>query len=145
MSEQLQLRSGSASNIAAFTGAAAECVVDTTNNRLVLQDGSTVGGFPAAKLSEVLTPASVTRHATGATIAAGGLHVLTAAGLSMTLPSAATWTGQPIVIKDGSGSATPGHTISGNVDGSSSGTTITNPGQSLTLAADVTGATWWQI
>ena len=39
--------------MAAFTGAAGEMVVDTTNNRLVVQDGTTAGGWPAAKLSEL--------------------------------------------------------------------------------------------
>ncbi len=52
MSEQLQLRRGTAAQLAAFTPQAGELVVDTTNNRLVVGDGSTVGGFPAAKLAE---------------------------------------------------------------------------------------------
>jgi len=55
MSEQLQLRRGTAAQIASFTGAQGECVADITNNRLVVQDGMTAGGFPAAKLSEVVT------------------------------------------------------------------------------------------
>lgn len=49
---QVQYRRGTASQVAAFTGAAGEMVVDTTNNRVVVQDGSTAGGIPAAKLSE---------------------------------------------------------------------------------------------
>jgi Major tropism determinant N-terminal domain len=52
MSEQLQLRRGTAAQVAAFTGVQGEVVVDTTNNRLVLQDGATAGGIPIAKLSE---------------------------------------------------------------------------------------------
>ncbi len=52
MSEQLQLRRGTAAQLAAFTPQAGETVVDTTNNRLVVGDGATVGGWPAAKLSE---------------------------------------------------------------------------------------------
>ena len=39
MSEQLQLRRGTATQVAAFTGAQGEVVVDTTNNRLVVNDG----------------------------------------------------------------------------------------------------------
>ncbi len=54
MSEQLQLRRGSAAQVAAFTGAQGEVVVDTTNNRLVVQDGTTAGGFAAAKLAEIV-------------------------------------------------------------------------------------------
>jgi hypothetical protein len=49
---QVQHRRGTASQVAAFTGSAGEIVVDTTNNRVVVQDGSTAGGWPAAKLSE---------------------------------------------------------------------------------------------
>jgi hypothetical protein len=55
MSTQVQLRRDSATNVAAFTGKPGEVIVDTTNNRLCLQDGATAGGFPAAKLSEVVT------------------------------------------------------------------------------------------
>jgi hypothetical protein len=55
MSTQVQLRRDSAANVAAFTGRPGEVIVDTTNNRLCLQDGATAGGFPAAKLSEVVT------------------------------------------------------------------------------------------
>ena len=52
---QVQYRRGTPSQVAAFTGAAGEMVIDTTNNRVVVQDGSTAGGFPAAKLSEAVT------------------------------------------------------------------------------------------
>ncbi len=55
MSEQLQLRRGVATAIASATGAQGEVFMDTTNNRLVLQDGATAGGIPIAKLSEVQT------------------------------------------------------------------------------------------
>ena len=41
MTEQLQLRRGTASQVAAFTGAQGELVVDTTNNRAVVNDGAT--------------------------------------------------------------------------------------------------------
>ena len=54
MSEQLQLRRGTAVQVAAFTGAQGEVVVDTTNDRLVVQDGTTAGGFAAAKLAEIV-------------------------------------------------------------------------------------------
>jgi Major tropism determinant N-terminal domain len=52
---QVQYRRGTATQVAAFTGAQGELVVDTTNNRVVVQDGATVGGFPAAKLTDVGT------------------------------------------------------------------------------------------
>jgi Major tropism determinant N-terminal domain len=52
MSEQLKLRGDTATNLAGFTPAQRECVVDITNNRLCVGDGSTANGWPLAKLSE---------------------------------------------------------------------------------------------
>lgn len=52
---QIQFRRGSAAQMTTFTGAPGEVVVDTTNNRLVVHDGATAGGFAAAKLSEALS------------------------------------------------------------------------------------------
>jgi len=67
MSEQLQLRAGTSTQVSAFTPAAAECVVDTTNNRICVGDGSTAGGWPAAKLVEVpQIGATINTLATGA-------------------------------------------------------------------------------
>ncbi len=54
MSVQVQLRRDTATNVAAFTPAQGEAVVDLTNNRLVVGDGSTAGGHPVAKLSEAV-------------------------------------------------------------------------------------------
>ena len=51
MSEQLQLRRGTAAQIAANTPAAGEVWVDTDHNRLVVGDGSTVGGFAVPKMT----------------------------------------------------------------------------------------------
>lgn len=48
MSIPFKWRRGTAAQVAAFTGAAGEVVIDTTNNTLVVQDGVTVGGFPVA-------------------------------------------------------------------------------------------------
>lgn len=81
MSTQVQLRRDTAANVAAFTGAQGEVVVDTTNNRLVVQDGATAGGFAAAKLSEVLTIGAATllaQAAHGGGITLGCLEQLVA-------------------------------------------------------------------
>lgn len=53
MSEQLQLRRGTAAQIATNTPAAGETWVDTDHSRLVVGDGSTVGGFAVPKMAEV--------------------------------------------------------------------------------------------
>jgi len=50
---QLQFRRGTAAQMATFTGAPGEVVVDTSNNRVVVHDGATAGGWPAARIAEV--------------------------------------------------------------------------------------------
>ena len=54
MSVQVKRRRDTAANVAAFTGAQGELIVDTTNNRVTVHDGSTSGGWAAAKLSEIV-------------------------------------------------------------------------------------------
>ena len=52
MSVQVKHRRDTASNIAGFTPAQGELIVDTTNNRVIVGDGATAGGFAAAKLRD---------------------------------------------------------------------------------------------
>lgn len=54
---QKQFRRGTSAQVAAFTGAAGEVVVDQGDNRLVVQDGATAGGIPQAKEGEMLVKA----------------------------------------------------------------------------------------
>jgi Major tropism determinant N-terminal domain len=115
LSEQLQLRRGAASQVAAFTGAQGEAVVDTTNNRLVVQDGATVGGFAAAKLSEVITNArtaiSDAAYAVQTTDRLVAYSALTAAR-AVTLPAAAAYpTGTALRIVDESGNCSAANTL----------------------------------
>lgn len=49
MSVQVKRRRDTAANVAAFTPAQGELIVDITNNRLIVGDGATVGGWPAAR------------------------------------------------------------------------------------------------
>jgi Major tropism determinant N-terminal domain len=115
LSEQLQLRRGTSAQVAAFTGAQGETVVDTTNNRLVVNDGSTAGGWPAAKLAEVITSgrttvsdAAYSALATDRTIA---YTTLTAARV-ITLPAASTYpTGTRLLIVDETGNCSVTKTL----------------------------------
>jgi hypothetical protein len=107
LSEQLQLRRGAASQVAAFTGAQGETVMDTTNNRLVVNDGSTVGGWPAAKLSEVITNTRTAVSDAAYTVLASDRMVvytaLTAARV-VTLPASTAYpTGTRLVVVDETG------------------------------------------
>jgi hypothetical protein len=49
----LQLRRGTTSEHSTFTGLVGEVTIDTTKDTIVVHDGSTVGGIPLAKASEV--------------------------------------------------------------------------------------------
>jgi hypothetical protein len=61
MSEQLQLRRGTAAQIATNTPMAGEVWVDTDHNRLVVGDASTVGGFAVPKMTEVASYAVIAK------------------------------------------------------------------------------------
>ena len=122
MSEQLQLRRGTATQVAAFTGAQGEVVMDTTNNRLVVNDGVTAGGAPAAKLSEVITngrtgvsDAAYTIQATDRMVA---YTALTAARV-VTLPASSAYpTGTRLLIVDETGNCSVTKTLAVNAAGS---------------------------
>ena len=146
---QVQYRRGTASQIASFTGAQGELVVDTTNNRVIVQDGATAGGFPAAKLSDVGTGPSP--H--GATVQLGVIEdTITCSGASSV--STATIPNRAIVFAVSAYviTAITGAT-SFNVDATTSasggsGTTAGQFGASLGIAAGsnnsgVIGPTAW--
>ena len=59
MANALQLRRGTTTEHSTFTGLVGEVTVDTTKDTVVVHDGSTAGGFPLAKFSD-LTIANVT-------------------------------------------------------------------------------------
>lgn len=53
MATEVQFRRGTTAQHSTFTGAAGEMTIDTTKNTVVVHDGSTAGGFPAAKESDI--------------------------------------------------------------------------------------------
>lgn len=55
MARTLQLRRGTTANLSSVTGAIGELFVDTDKDTVVVMDGSTSGGFPLAKFSDVTT------------------------------------------------------------------------------------------
>lgn len=61
MARQVQLRRGTTAQHATFTGAVGELTIDTDKDIIVVHDGSTAGGFPAASsLSDLGVTASST-------------------------------------------------------------------------------------
>jgi hypothetical protein len=88
MSTQVQYRRGSNVQVAAFTGALGELVIDTTNKIVVVNDGATAGGFPAVGLTATQTitnkiyqgtSVSVTGNVTGGNIVTSGAISITGA------------------------------------------------------------------
>jgi hypothetical protein len=149
---QVQYRRGTASQVAGFTGAQGELVVDTTNNRVVVQDGATAGGFAAAKLAEVVTntrtavsDASYSALATDRNIA----YTAITAARTVTLPAAANYpTGTRLLIFDESGSCSAANAItvaiagSDTIDGVAS---IAIPVAYGYLALESNGANKWTV
>jgi hypothetical protein len=153
LSEQLQLRSGTALQVAAFTGASAECVVDTTNNRIVVNDGVTVGGWPAAKLVETITntrtAVSDSAYTALITDRLVAYTALTAARI-VSLPAAASYpTGTRLLVVDETGNATALITISlspngtDTIDGVNAAVSI-NVGYGY-IAIESNGSNAWAI
>ena len=62
MATQLQIRRGTSTQVAAFTGAEGEIVVNTTNDSVHVNDGSTAGGFELARadFGNISTSATLT-------------------------------------------------------------------------------------
>ena len=81
MADQLQLRGGSSTEQASFTGASREVTVDTTLNTLRVHDGSTAGGTILAKASDVTSNSNTLATALG--IAAGAANFGTFTGSSI--------------------------------------------------------------
>ena len=121
MSEQLQLRRGASSQVAVFIGAQGETVMDTTNNRLVVSDGSTPGGWPAAKLSEAITNTrSAVNDAPYSVLATDRMVAYTAltSARVVTLPASSGYpTGTRLVIVDESGNCSTIKTLSVSPNG----------------------------
>ena len=62
MATQLQMRRGTTSQVAAFTGANGEVVVDTQKKTIFVNDGATAGGFEIARadFSNIAATATLT-------------------------------------------------------------------------------------
>ena len=96
MATQLQIRRGTSSQVAAFTGAEGEIVVNTTNDSVHVNDGSTAGGFEQARADlNNVSDASLNAALTGNTVSALTITTLTLGSTAITA------TGAEINILDG--------------------------------------------
>lgn len=139
MSEQLQLRRGSASQVALFTGAQGELAVDTTNNVIRVQDGATAGGWQVAMANRTaVSDAAYSALVTDRIIA---FTALTAAR-AVALPAASSYPqGHQITVVDESGSCSSTFTITINRAGSDTIHGGAATGTALVLSAPYSFAT----
>lgn len=151
-SVQLRLRRGTASQVASFIGAQAEIVIDTDNNRVVVQDGSTAGGHALAKLDDVgvLTPNNIddTNFIAAASNLLNYYTALTAARTFTLMAANALAAGTVVILIDATGncSATLAITIaaagSDKIAGNAS-VKMTSPWQELRLRSN--GTNLWTL
>jgi hypothetical protein len=96
MATQLQIRRGTNSQVAAFTGAEGEIVVNTTNDSVHVNDGSTAGGFEMARADlNNVSDTSLNAALTGNTVSALTITTLTLGSTAITA------TGAELNILDG--------------------------------------------
>ncbi|MCS3423449.1 hypothetical protein M2403_002050 [Rahnella sp. BIGb0603] len=85
MAASLQLKGGTAAKVAAYTPLAREVVIDTENYRLVIGDGTTVGGKPLAVSSAATWTTARTLSFTGAATGSGSVDGSTNVSIALTL------------------------------------------------------------
>ena len=109
MSEQLQLRRGTTSQVAAFTPQQGEVVVDTTLNKLHIGDGATAGGWAGAMAQRTaVANAAYSALVTDRIVAYTSLS----AAQTVTLPAAASFpVGERLLIIDETGACSTTNTI----------------------------------
>ena len=88
MATAIQRRRGTATQHGSFTGLAGEITIDTTNNTVVVHDGSTAGGHRLAKYSEItsLGDGDITAVVAGAGLIGSTMAIaLASKGLNVTV------------------------------------------------------------
>ena len=85
MATQLQIRRGTSAQVAAFTGAEGEIVVNTTNDSVHVNDGSTAGGFEMARADlNNVSDTDLNAALTGNTVSALTITTLTLGATAIT-------------------------------------------------------------
>jgi len=144
---QVQYRRGTSSQVAVFTGAQGEMVVDTTNQRVVIQDGLTAGGWPAD-----LSVRTAVANANYSALVTDRIIAYTSIGAARTvsLPAAAAYAvGTVLWIVDESGSCSTTNTItvgpngSDTIEGGSGAAVVSGPYGVLGLESN--GVNGWTI
>ena len=109
MSEQLQLRRGTTSQVTAFTPQQGEVVVDTTLNKIHVGDGITAGGWAGATAQRtVVLNCGYTPLPTDRMVA----YTSISAAQTVVLPAAASFpVGERLLIVDESGACSTTNTI----------------------------------
>ena len=75
------------------------------------------------------------------TISSSGLYIVESTGITLTLADPSTFTDQ-VIINDYTGSSNPNITVSGIINGSSSGIVMTQAYESVTLVPSTALSAW---
>lgn len=124
MATQVEWRRGTHAQVQVFTGAVGEVVVDLTQNRLVLQDGTTPGGWPHALLLDLIQENQIWKTV------GGSANAITLTSL-VPLTNAQIVAGTRAAFKATSTITSSTPTIA--LDGQSIPATVQRAGQNLTL------------
>jgi len=134
MATQLQIRRGTSTQVAAFTGAEGEIVVNTTNDSVHVNDGSTAGGFEMARADlNNVSDTSLNTALTGNTVSALTITTLTAGTVTATDLTLSDGTNPTLTITDTTNTTTLSF-VAGNLS-TTIGTTTNHP-----LTFDTNGA-----
>lgn len=161
MSVQVKRRREAAAFLATYVGAQGELLIDTTNNRVQVHDGATPGGWPAAKLADVVARTAVAdaNYAALPTDRTIAFTALTAAR-TVTLPAASAYpTGTQLLLVDETGNCSPAlplvvvrsgtDTLNGATSATIAGAygflALTSNGKGAWTLVDFTGATTQQL
>jgi hypothetical protein len=126
MATQLQIRRGTSAQVAAFTGAEGEIVVNTTNDSVHVNDGSTAGGFELARADlNNVSDTSLNAALTGNTVSALTVTTLTAGTVTATDLTLSDSTNPTLTITDTTNTTTLSF-VSGNLS-TTIGTTTNHP------------------
>lgn len=146
MSVQVRHRRDTAANIASFTPAQGELIVDTTNNRAIIGDGATAGGWATGlETRTAVADAAYTALATDRLVA---YTSLTAARIVSLPPAASYPRGARLTVVDEAGAASASLAITiaragtDTINGAASAE-INSPYGSITLESN--GSNSWVI
>ena len=153
MATAIQRRRGTTTQHGSFTGLAGEITIDTDKNTIVVHDGSTAGGYPLAKYSDVsaLGGADITDVVAGAGLTGGAtsgsatINVIGGNGITVTADEVTTDDTYVKALFSAGGDLTYSNGVfsftndAGDIESVTAGTGLTGGGTTGALTLNVIG------